>query len=60
MARSHKAKMLNAGLTPRLAGTTVPYGTVVPANLGVNPALSILALCERAIDQIPRAANQPE
>lgn len=35
-------------------------GTVVPTNLGVNPALSILALCERAIDQIPSAANQPE
>jgi cholesterol oxidase len=28
-------------------------GTVVPANLGVNPALSILALSERAMDQIP-------
>jgi cholesterol oxidase len=28
-------------------------GSVVPANLGVNPALSILALCERAMAQVP-------
>ena len=28
-------------------------GPVVPANLVINPALRILALCERAMDQIP-------
>jgi cholesterol oxidase len=30
-------------------------GSVIPANLGVNPALSILAFAERAMAQIPSA-----
>jgi cholesterol oxidase len=32
-------------------------GSVVPANLGVNPALSILALSERAMSLIPPKAT---
>ena len=33
-------------------------GTVIPANLGVNPALSILALSERAMARIPTKNGQ--
>ncbi len=35
------------------SGLYIWDATVVPANLGVNPALSILALCERAMNEIP-------
>ena len=41
-------------------GLYICDGTVMPANLGVNPALSILALCERAIDQIPHASAESD
>lgn len=37
----------------------VADGTVIPANLGVNPALSILAFAERAMSMIP-SKSQPK
>lgn len=36
----------------------VTDGSVIPANLGVNPALSILALSERALSFVPPAPGQ--
>lgn len=34
-------------------------GTIIPCNLGVNPSLTITALCEYAMDQIPeKPGNQ--
>jgi len=35
-------------------------GSVIPTNLGVNPALSILAFTERAMSFIPPKAGEPE
>ena len=38
-------------------------GSAVPANVGVNPSLTITALAERAMSRIPRAgaaAAEPE
>lgn len=32
-------------------------GSVVPANVGVNPALTILALAERAVARVPAAGE---
>jgi cholesterol oxidase len=34
-------------------------GSAVPANVGVNPSLTITALAEHAMDQIPAASEQP-
>jgi cholesterol oxidase len=34
-------------------------GAAVPANVGVNPSLTIAALAEHAISEIPDAASQP-
>ncbi len=34
-------------------------GSVVPANVGVNPSLTITALAERAMSFVPEAATQP-
>ena len=34
-------------------------GAAIPANVGVNPSLTITALAEHAIAQVPAAADQP-
>ena len=34
-------------------------GSAIPANLGVNPSLTITALAERALGHVPAAAAQP-
>ncbi len=34
-------------------------GSVIAANLGVNPSLTICALAERAMSHIPPAASTP-
>ena len=34
-------------------------GSVIPENLGVNPALSILALSERALSFVPPKGGDP-
>ncbi len=34
-------------------------GSAVPANVGVNPSLTITALAEHAMEQIPAASEQP-
>ena len=35
-------------------------GAAVPANVGVNPSLTITALAEHAMEQIPAAADSPQ
>ncbi|HEU4599715.1 MAG TPA: GMC oxidoreductase [Solirubrobacterales bacterium] len=35
-------------------------GSAVPANVGVNPSLTITALAEHAMSQIPAASNGRE
>lgn len=39
--------------------TYVCDGSMISANIGVNPSLSITAITERAMDQIPEKANAP-
>ena len=34
-------------------------GAAVPANVGVNPSLTITALAERAMSRIPPAGGEP-
>jgi cholesterol oxidase len=38
----------------------VADGAAVSANVGVNPALTILALAERAMSLIPEKKTEPE
>ncbi|MBW2529514.1 MAG: GMC family oxidoreductase [Deltaproteobacteria bacterium] len=40
-------------------GLRVADGSVIPANLGVNPALSILAFAERAMSFVPTRKGRP-
>lgn len=37
----------------------VTDGSVIPANLGVNPSLTITALAEFILSNIPEKANNP-
>lgn len=39
-------------------GLYVADGSLIPANLGVNPSLSITALAEHVMSQIPKKTNQ--
>ncbi len=34
-------------------------GSIIPANLGVNPALTITALAEYAMSQVPKKTQPP-